>query len=303
MCDNILFPRSRRRKTCGSKLVKKVILKNGTPKYYPLKVHCYKSVIDVLETFLKRPNFEESCEHWRHRQIDEQLYGDVYDGKVWKSFPRWNKRDFLSLQRSYGLMINVDWFQPFKRRKDVSVGVLYMVIMNLPHSDWFKRENVIIVGVIPAPSKEPSSLNSFLDPLVDELNASWHGLKVKTKKAPIQGAEIRAALICCAADIPEAHKLCGFEGHNAYRGCSHCNKFFPGGFGEKRDYSGFDRSTWPKRTDSSHRQNARKIDRCRTKMQRKKMESELGSRHNSLLKLPYYGSITMCVIDLMHNYF
>ena len=33
VCDNILFPRSRRRKACGSKLVKKVILKCGTPKY------------------------------------------------------------------------------------------------------------------------------------------------------------------------------------------------------------------------------------------------------------------------------
>lgn len=51
VCDNILFPafpRSRRRKACGSKLVKKVILKCGTHKYYPLKVYCYKSVIDVM---------------------------------------------------------------------------------------------------------------------------------------------------------------------------------------------------------------------------------------------------------------
>lgn len=60
VCDNILFPRSRRRKACGSKLVKKVILKCGTRKYYPLKVYCYKSVIDVIETFLKRQNFEEA---------------------------------------------------------------------------------------------------------------------------------------------------------------------------------------------------------------------------------------------------
>lgn len=60
VCDNILFPRSRKRKACGNK---KVILKNGEPKYYPLKVYCYKSVIDVLETFLKRPNFERACEH------------------------------------------------------------------------------------------------------------------------------------------------------------------------------------------------------------------------------------------------
>ena len=94
-------------------------------------------------------------------------------------------------------MVNVDWFQPFKHRKDISVGVSYMVIMNLPRSEGFKRKNVIIVGIIPALSKEPQSLNSFLDPLVDKLTVLWRGIKVKTKK----GEEIRAALICCAADI------------------------------------------------------------------------------------------------------
>ena len=79
--------------------------------------------------------------------------------------------------------------------------------------------------------------------------------------------------------------------------------FFPGGFGEKKDYSGFDRSTCPKRTDSAHRENARKIERCKTNTERKKMEAKLGSRYTSLLELPYYVSITMCVIDPMHNLF
>ena len=303
VCDNIQFPRSRRRKPCGSKLVKKVILKNGTPKYYPLKVYCFKSVIDTLEKFLKRPNFEKACEHWRHRETDDQLYGDVYDGKVWNSFLRWNDRDFLASPRGFGLMLNVDWFQPFKHRKDISVGVLYMVVMNLPRSERFKRENVIIVGIIPALTKEPPSLNYFLNPLVDELNALWRGIKIRTFTSPTGGAEIRAALLCCAADIPAARKLCGFVGHSANLGCSHCSKFFPGGFGEKKDYSGFDRRSWPLRTDDSHRQNARKLQNCRTKTQRRKMESMLGSRYTSLLELPYYGSVTMCVIDPMHNLF
>ncbi|XP_068676425.1 uncharacterized protein [Montipora foliosa] len=111
------LPRSRRRKVCDSQLVKKVILKNGTPKYYPLKVYCYKSVIDTLEIFLKRPNFEQACEQWRNRQTDEQWYGDVYDGKVWKSFDQRNKWEFFSLPRSFGLMVNVDWFQPLNVAK------------------------------------------------------------------------------------------------------------------------------------------------------------------------------------------
>ena len=60
---------------------------------------------------------------------------------------------------------------------------------------------------------------------------------------------------------------------------------------------------WPLQTDDSRRQNARKLQNCRTKTQRMKMESMLGSRHTSLLELPYYGSVTMCVIDPMHDLF
>lgn len=41
--------------------------------------------------------------------------------------------------------------------------------------------------------------------------------------------------------------------------------------------------------------------KCRTKTQRKKMESKLGSRYTSLFELHYYGSTNMCLIDPMHN--
>ena len=47
---------------------------------------------------------------------------------------------FFNVERHYGLMLNVDWFQPFKRRSDYSV-VIYFVIMNLPRSERFKFEN------------------------------------------------------------------------------------------------------------------------------------------------------------------
>ena len=73
----------------------------------------------------------------------------------------------------------------------------YMVVMNLPRSERFKRENVIIVEIIPALSKEPQSLNYFLNPLVDHLNALWHCVKVKTWRSPTEGAEVRAALMLC----------------------------------------------------------------------------------------------------------
>ena len=42
--------------------------------------------------------------------------------------------------------MNVDWYQPYKNRK-CSVGVMYMVVLNLPREIHYKRENVILVGL------------------------------------------------------------------------------------------------------------------------------------------------------------
>ena len=73
---------------------------------------------------------------------------------------------------SFLLSLNVDWFQPYKHTND-SVGVIYLVLLNLPRSVRYNIENVILVGVIPGP-KEPSLvLNSYLAPLVKELNDLW----------------------------------------------------------------------------------------------------------------------------------
>lgn len=303
VCNNVLFPRSPRRKACGGPLMKKVILSNGKVKFNPIYTYCYRSIIDALESFLKRPGFKELCEEWRNRRVSGDTYADVMDGNVWETFLNYKGRDFLNLANTYGLMLNCDWFQPFKRRTDCSIGVLYLAVMNLPRSQRFKRENIILLGIIPGLKKEPLSLTHFLTPAVDELLSLWKGVKVDAYNEP-EPVTIRAALLCCASDIPAARKLCGFLGHQANRGCSHCYKFFPGGFGEKRDYSGFeDRDSWPLRTDAQHRRDAIKTTKCKTKTKRKKMESSLGSRYTELLRLPYYGSVTMCIIDPMHNLF
>lgn len=69
--------------------------------------------------------------------------------------------------------MNIDWFQPYKHL-NYSVGVIYLTIMNLPRSLRYKRENILLVGIIPGPH-EPS-INSYLDPLVKELLYFWDGI-------------------------------------------------------------------------------------------------------------------------------
>lgn len=42
-------------------------------------------------------------------------------------------------QRNYGIMLNVDWFQPFKHT-NYSVGAIYVTILNLPRAERFLKK-------------------------------------------------------------------------------------------------------------------------------------------------------------------
>ena len=159
----------------------------------------------------------------------------MYDGDVWKNFKWKDESSFLNCERHYGLMLNVDWFQPFKRRSDYSVGVIYFVIMNLPRSERFKFENVLLGGIISSHDSEPK-LFPFLDPCVNELNGLWKGIRLKTSLSAVPLRVVAALCLCVAADIPATRKVCGFVGHSASRACSKCFKFFSRRFQRKERF-------------------------------------------------------------------
>ena len=97
---------------------------------------------------------------------------DVYDEQVWEDFNDANKFDFFRKPRRYGLMLNLDWFCPYEQIRNFSVGVFYLVVLNLSRHIRFQLENVIICGIIPRFSHEPPT-NKFVAPLVAELKKAW----------------------------------------------------------------------------------------------------------------------------------
>ena len=229
------------------------------------------------------------------------LLCDVHHGRVWKQFLNHDGVPFLSEKHNLALSLNVDWFQPFSLSPG-SVGAMYMTIMNLPRNFRFKREYVMLVGIIPGPSEPKITINSYLEPLVKELCLLWEeGLTLKIHSVS-ELQKVRCALLCVACDLPASRKVCGFLGHSANLGCSKCYKFFPGTFG-KKDYSGFKREEWEKRTNEVHRIHSDLILACDNKTQRNKLEKLHGCRYSVLLKLSYFDIIRMCIIDPMHNLF
>ena len=234
------------RKRCDNLLMKTVELSGGKSILRPLKVYCYRSLESSLQDLLQRSSFVSQLDHWRTRETGDVL-NDIYDGRIWKEFMYINRVPFLADSYTLALAINIDWFQPYKLTES-SVGAVYITVLNLPYHLRFKREFVILIGIIPGPNEPKRDINSFLRPLVEELLDFWKGKSMHVcGKDDVQ--RVRCALVCVACDMPASRKVCGFLGHSATLGCSRCKKQFPGEVGNK-DYSGFDRDNWVMRCNS-----------------------------------------------------
>ena len=150
-CSCIPFPNhpyKSKRVPCNSPLLKSVELKSGKSFFYPYKIYSYKSIKSSLEKLLLLPSFYN---RWKTQPNDSNGFlKDVYDGAIWKEF-----LPILLTSFTLGFMLNIDWFQPYTHTVS-SVGVIYLSIMNLPRHIRSKRQNIILIGVIPGPS-EPNT--------------------------------------------------------------------------------------------------------------------------------------------------
>lgn len=80
--------------------------------------------------------------------------------------------------------------------------MLYFVIENLPRSERYKLENIIIAGCIPGPKEPKKNINSYLRPLVDNLLILWKGVVLQTKERVFGVTPIHCALTCITCDLP-----------------------------------------------------------------------------------------------------
>ena len=198
-------PQRSRRKPCGELLLKSVHFVSGKKLLYPIKVYAYKSLKESLQSLLLRPNFYSCCQEWRI-QSEFSLSGcleDIYAGNIWNDYQQCMGSPFLSEPYSLAFVLNVDWFQPYTHTTS-SVGVIYLTVLNLPRTVRYKRENVILVGIIPGPHEPKENINAFLQPLVDELRLLWKGMKFSIQMSSSCREEIvRCAILCVSCDIPD----------------------------------------------------------------------------------------------------
>lgn len=96
--------------------------------------------------------------------------------------------------------------------KDYFVGVFYLVILNLFRFEWFKWENIIIVGVVFLLGREFKDLNEFFELVVDELKVLWKGVKIKVSLSRFV-LMFCVVVLCVFFDVLVMRKICGFKGY------------------------------------------------------------------------------------------
>jgi hypothetical protein len=242
-CHYVQFPQHSmlsRRQPCGTLLMRTVIKHSKPNQFKPFKVYAYQPLELAIKRLLKRRGFLDICEHWHQREKSADYLGDVYDGQLWVDF-----ENFLNHPHSWVLAINVDWFEPYTHVTD-AVGVMYLVILNLPRDQRYEKKNMILCGIIPGPQEPSLNINCYLTPLVLELKKFYLGCTVNyiSTNGHYNTCTLRLALGGVFSDLPASKKVCGFCSHSAQHGCNKCLKLFPtSNFGESPDFSGFDRSS------------------------------------------------------------
>src|SRR2546423_11182780 len=117
-CNHIEFPNSssRRLKPCNIPLSRKL---DYIGIIQPELVFPYAGIREQLATMFRRKGFKNSLRHWANRSGFDDILTDIYDGRVWKTFKGTNDETSPNFFRPevadshLGLMLNLDWFQPF----------------------------------------------------------------------------------------------------------------------------------------------------------------------------------------------
>ena len=258
-------------------------------------VYPYHSLIKGIQNLLNQPGFWNKCQEWRSKAEPENMRADIHHGDVWKEL---SSTGFLNNANSLGLMLNVDWFRPHKHSPG-SVGVLYLVIIDLPREHRYKLENVLVVGILPGPTEPKLTANTFLGPLIEELKTLWNAKVRFSVHRSMFKKPIKIGLVCVTCDIPAARKIGGFMGHMANQGCSRCKKEFYKH--DHLDFSGFDRNLWTPRSSDEHKKQGRDTLKETSPASQQSKCAQYGARYSVLHELEYFDCIRFFVIDPMHN--
>lgn len=97
---------------------------------------------------------------------------DIWNGKLMSCL---RDKGLFSNTTDLALSFHTDGVKLFKTRSAFHIWPLLLIINNLPPEERFKRENLLLLGLIPGP-QQPKDIDSFLRPLINELKLLQAGI-------------------------------------------------------------------------------------------------------------------------------
>jgi hypothetical protein len=316
-CGNILYPslaEGVNNRVCGAVLLLNTISSvTGKGILKPASVVPSVDIGLQIESFIARPNFTSyQTSMSSERQTPDNVMFDVMDGEKWKD-PQWT--EFRAESKMNMLVqLNMDWFQPYTY-SPYSVCCVYLCILSLHRSVRYKRENVILLTLLPptlkSKTQEPvktTQINEMLLPATMQLLALWtDGMRVTYMVGELAvHAVCRVALFLVSCDMPATRTLGGFLAPSSRFGCWLCKKSTPqrpppNTAAVVRDWGGV--GVEESRSDEDQRAAGREHKACLTKADRERHARQYSGRFSVLHLLPYFDCIWSYVVDPMHCIF
>jgi hypothetical protein len=193
----------------------------------PQAIFEYIPIIPHPLAMLTSSSYARKMQYRSKCKYDPTTITDIFDGTQYHSLletfitisneelPTW----YFSNLCDIALGLSSDGFGPFKCHTKTAWPII-LFNYNLPPEEWFLKQNIIWIGVIPGPKKS-CDFNSFLWPLVQELlqlaiGVSAFNIIIKTLFL------LHAHLIIVFGDIPVVLMIMCMKGHNAIFPCRMC---------------------------------------------------------------------------------
>lgn len=289
-------------KTCGTQLLEERT-RGETAYSRPIRRYPLQSIAEWIASMMKRPDFEKLINQSLPTHRTEQGHRwDIWNSDFCRQFLAFGDGLFSELPGHLMFAMAVDWLNPhgnLTAKKIVSIGVVYLVCLNLPLEIRYLQENICLLSIIPG-FKEPThrQVHHFFDPIVAELNMLWEkGVCILTPTFP-QGRTFKVGLGPVIGDIAAIKKIMGFMDATATVFCHYCKI--------TRDYRDLfytpDSTEWKEllRTKDYHSEVLSNLRAAGGAKERDEITHETGVRDSAFSQLSYFSSPIHAGLDQMH---
>ena len=131
------------------------------------------------------------------------------------------ERGLFGTDTDLGFLFSTDGIKVYKSRVEFHTWPIMLVNLSLPPSEQFKRCNCLFMGSIPGPD-DPKDLNSFLVPLIEELQQLQEGIPGVWNAYRKEYFTLKAHICVIGSDIPARETLMQTLGRGSYQYCAYC---------------------------------------------------------------------------------